>query len=118
MGLTADIYRSSRYDSEQNLCYGDSVVLLVNVSGPTEPEDTSAMPCLLLPGNVPGSVKVVPAILDATDEWAAYDDPACKPAMFGGTYVSGDSRFSRAVEALLGHPWYGAVALHDRMERW
>lgn len=37
--------------------------------------------------------------------------------MMGGCYVStSDSRFSRAVEDLLGHRFYGAVPLHDRFE--
>lgn len=37
--------------------------------------------------------------------------------MFGGCYIAtSDSRFSREVERVLGSPFYGAVALHDRWE--
>lgn len=37
--------------------------------------------------------------------------------MMGGSYAGTcDSRFSRMVEALTGHPWHGAVAVHDRYE--
>lgn len=37
--------------------------------------------------------------------------------MMGGSYAGTcDSRFSRMCEELAGHPWYGAVAVHDRYE--
>lgn len=37
--------------------------------------------------------------------------------MSGGCYVSTcDSRFTRAVEHILGHNFYGAIPLHDRSE--
>lgn len=43
--------------------------------------------------------------------------PEGKCAMSGGAFVSTtDSRFSEAIEKLLGHGFYGAIALHDRYE--
>ena len=37
--------------------------------------------------------------------------------MMGGSYAGTcDSRFSRMCERLTGHPWHGAVAVHDRYE--
>jgi len=37
--------------------------------------------------------------------------------MSGGCYISThDSRFSEAVEHILGHRFYGAIPLHDRSE--
>jgi len=36
---------------------------------------------------------------------------------FGGNFAaSSDSRFSQACRELLGHHFYGAVAIHDRVE--
>lgn len=37
--------------------------------------------------------------------------------MMGGSYAGTcDSRFTRMCEELTGHPWHGAVAVHDRYE--
>lgn len=37
--------------------------------------------------------------------------------MMGGSYAgTSDSRFTRMCEELTGHPWHGAVAVHDRYE--
>jgi hypothetical protein len=37
--------------------------------------------------------------------------------MFGGNYAAAsDSRFSELCEKLLGTSFYGAVAIHDRVE--
>lgn len=37
--------------------------------------------------------------------------------MMGGSYAgTSDSRFSRMCQSLTGHPWHGAVAVHDRFE--
>jgi hypothetical protein len=37
--------------------------------------------------------------------------------MMGGCYVgTSDSRWSRLMDFLQGHPFYGALALHDRVE--
>lgn len=37
--------------------------------------------------------------------------------MMGGSFAgTSDSRFSEMCAALTGHPWHGAVAVHDRYE--
>lgn len=37
--------------------------------------------------------------------------------MMGGSYAgTSDSRFSKMCAELTGHPWHGAVAVHDRYE--
>lgn len=47
------------------------------------------------------------------------DIKGCAGPMMGGSYAgTSDSRFSRMVKALTGHPWHGAVAVHDRYETW
>ena len=39
--------------------------------------------------------------------------------MMGGSYAGTcDSRFTRMCESMTGHPWHGAVAVHDRYESW
>ena len=43
----------------------------------------------------------------------------CCGPMMGGSYAgTSDSRFTRMCEHLTGHPWHGAVAVHDRFETW
>lgn len=37
--------------------------------------------------------------------------------MFGGNYVAGDSRFSELAANQLGHSFYGAIPVHDRVEK-
>jgi hypothetical protein len=36
----------------------------------------------------------------------------------GGNHATGDSRFTEAVEQLIGQHFYGAVSIHDRIEEW
>ena len=105
MGLRINVYRdadgvdctaggvSSRYSS----------LTVVNVEGPVEPNECA--PAVKLVKGALGSVRLVP--VEAGD----------RHTMFGGNYGStSDSRFSSAVERILGHRFYGAVAIHDRIE--
>ena len=79
-------------------------VCITNVEGPFEP--SAEYPAVRLERNVFNSVRVVPESI-----------PDGRPVMFGGCFVhTSDSRFSRAVELILGQRFYGAVALHDRVE--
>jgi hypothetical protein len=51
------------------------------------------------------SVKVIPE--EAEGKWT----------MMGGNYAAtSDSRFSDKIEEMLGHGFYGAVPIHDRVE--
>ena len=45
------------------------------------------------------------------------EGPFDQHTMDGGNFAaSSDSRFSQACRELLGHHFYGAVAIHDRVE--
>lgn len=148
MGLIAEIFKHPMFA----MCSAGGVsetfdkLTLVNVDGPFDP--TPDRPAaLLLPGNVSGTAKVVPAESVRTcvtcgarageggvaepicndngrggghryvDHWRALSPGGAGP-MAGGAFVhTSDSRFSRAVEDVVGHRFYGAVALHDRWEK-
>lgn len=119
MGLIAEIYKSDLGDcSNDGLSGSHTQVTIVNVDGPFKP--TPERPAVMLvQGNVAGTVKVVPAALATADgEYLPLvrDGDKTVGPMMGGCYVSGDSRFTEAVERLLGHRFYGAVPLHDRFE--
>ena len=101
---------SSQYD---HLC-------VMNVSGPFQPRhpdtgDITAYPVILEKGPM-NTVRLVPAALDSLFE---NDDlePTGEWTMMGGNYAAtSDSRFAQAIETILGHSFYGAVAIHDRVE--
>lgn len=106
MGLRISVFRdtASQYDCTLNgVSSRYTQLTVVNVDGPAEPSDDA--PAVRLERGPMGSVRLVPE--EAGDSWT----------MFGGNYGSTcDSRFSRAIESLLGHRFYGAVAIHDRVE--
>lgn len=112
MGLIANIYRSE-HNSSLNVFGSFTRVTLVNVDGPFDPSP-DAPAAMLCPGNARDTVVIRPV------EVLAVDDPKkSKPlrGMMGGAYVAtSDSRFAEAVEKMLGQNFYGAVALHDRVE--
>jgi hypothetical protein len=63
----------------------------------------------LVRGNSPGTVKIIPAGPDG--------QPAPGWSMFGGNFAhTSNAPFGRAVEAITGGKFYGAVAIHDRFE--
>jgi len=107
MGLIASVYKdsSSNYDCTLNgVTNRFSRVCIVNVDGPFKPRDDC--PAVMLePGYWPGTVMIRPLEVYG------------KQSMFGGNFIStSDSRFSRAIEKITGHPFYGAVPIHDRVE--
>ena len=111
MGLFVNVYRTSGPDCT---CNGMSArfdrLCLVNVDGPFEPDDKA--PAALLVQNGPGIVRIVPAIREPGG-WVA----ARAWHMMGGNYAAtSDGRFRDAVEAITLEPFYGAVAIHDRVE--
>lgn len=105
MGLIAQIYHPDGGDcSNGGLSSKTSKVCIVNIEGPFEPS-VDAPAVLLVPGFGSGFARIIPANMGAIH------------TMFGGCFVAtSDSRFSNAVELLTGLPFYGAVALHDRVE--
>ena len=117
MGLRVTIYKDKGQTwSNGGVSERVDQLTLVNVEGPSEP--TEDAPAAMLLPNAMRTVRVIPA-LRVNDGWVplgATGDKTVGP-MAGGAYVaSSDSRFSEAVEKLLGHTFYGAVALHDRYE--
>ena len=117
MGLTVSIYRNSLYSKCANGGISErvSTLTITNVDGPFEPAD-HAPAALLVPGNLPGTVKVIPV---EDDEKTA---DTHTPYMSGGTFVAtSDSRWDAAIRKITGEKMYtaiDAVALHDRKDTW
>ena len=71
---------------------------------PADDKTPADVPVMVLEAHHAGCVRLRPA---GEKRWC----------MFGGNFAhSSDSRFSEAIEKLLGHRFYGAVAIHDRIE--
>lgn len=108
MGLYASVYRSD-YDCTLNKFYGAKQLFIVNAEGPFTYQDGDF--AALIVSNARETVKLVPAYL-SEGQWLPNTN-----GMFGGTYATtSDSRFSDAVERVLGARLYGAIAIHDRFE--
>jgi len=114
MGMIVYVYR----DAELGDCTLGGIsskanrLCIVNVEGPFKPDAT--MPgAVLIRGNSPGTAKIVPTI---------EPQPGCytrtnRHTMFGGNFAAtSDSRFNAAIVHITGHPFHGAVAIHDRIE--
>ena len=107
MGLIVYIYR----DRQLGDCTNGGIsatadrLTLVNVPGPSEPDETA--PAAILESHAPGCLRIVPQELKDLGAW---------PMMGGNFAHTSDSRFAGACERLLGHWFYGAVAIHDRTE--
>ena len=119
MGMIASIYRSD-YDCHLNAFHGSKQVCVVNVEGPFEPNDRKPA-AMLIPHNCFGDeigkrmAIIVPCKKNDKDEWEPI--PSWE-RMFGGSFCdTSDSRFSQAVRGMLGVNFYGAVPIHDRIER-
>lgn len=82
------------------------------------------VPKVLRAGDAPVVIQVryvfsTPTLALVPLEWdAEAQDWFYRPGtMMGGNYAaSSDSRFSELAAELLGHPFYGALAIHDRRE--
>jgi hypothetical protein len=114
MGLIIDVYRNAGRNTDCTLGGISSIYsefTVVNIDGPFHPK--SHRPAVFLEKHVSGCLRIVPAIVN--DDGTYFKDP--RSAMMGGNYAAtSDSRFSEACEHLLGHRFYGAVAVHDRYE--
>tara|TARA_R100000005_G_C4994339_1_gene201343 strand:- start:582 stop:911 length:330 start_codon:yes stop_codon:yes gene_type:complete len=79
---------------------------ITNISAPFSPSTEYPSAELVLQENIFGkTVKIVPTEIGK------------RHSMFGGNYgATSDSRFSDMVEDMLGHSFYGAVPIHDRVE--
>jgi len=106
MGIRVTVYRSPYGDSSNG---GPSSRVaeftVVNCDGPFEPDAKS--PAAVLQVGPNNSIRLVPQSVLDSKKWY----------MFSGNYAgASDSRFTRAIEKLLGQSFYGAVAIHDRVE--
>ena len=109
MGLLVSIYR------DESDCTNDGVtspkrgyrgLCLTNVDGPFDPDSEYPAAKLVKNEYTHGdTVVVVPE--EVEDKWS----------MDGGNYAAtSDSRFNEAIEKMLGHNFYGALPVHDRVE--
>ena len=108
MGLNVNIYKCSKFgDCTLNGVSSRDIegLCLTNVEGPFEPSDH--YPAAQLKKGPFNSLHIKPA-------WNEDEH-----TMDGGNFAaSSDSRFSEACRELLGHHFYGAVAIHDRVENY
>lgn len=114
MGLIVNIYRGNHRDcTNGGISSKVRGLCIVNIKGPFEP--TELNPAALLVGHptIKGIARIVPAVwIDVPGAWYELNG-----TMAGGNYAAtSDSRFTGAVEAITGHPFYGAVSVHDRIE--
>jgi len=113
MGLRVSIIgdRNSKYGDSSNGGVSSKVdeLTIINIGGPFEATE-NAPAAMLVMGNIPNSVKIIPSAGYATERRAG--------PMMGGCYVTtSDSRFSDKLESM-GMPRGMAVPLHDRWETW
>lgn len=112
MGLVIDVFRrpADRDFSLGGVSGQHTELTVVNIDGPFEPNPSR--PAVILESHVPGCLRIVPA------EKLGNGYVKIKPrTMMGGNYGAAcDSRFGEACEKLLGHTFYGAVPIHDRVE--
>jgi len=108
MGLLVDVYKNGKYDCTNGGVSARNIkgLCLTNVSGPFDPsDDYPAAKLVKQTFGFGSSVKVIPE--EAEGKWT----------MMGGNYAAtSDSRFSDKIEEMLGHGFYGAVPIHDRVE--
>src|SRR6185312_3790952 len=104
MGLLIYVYRKPLGDCTLDVISSRYTRLCVsNIEGSFVP--SSDYPEVILHSHVRGCLRLVPP--DYKTRWYTT----------GGNYgATSDSRFSEACEKLLGHEFYGAVAIHDRYE--
>lgn len=107
MGLIVNVFRAADVQdcTRNGVSARHSTLCVINVDGPFQPAPDA--PAVLLDTRVKGALRLVPL-----DEYAAG-----KWLMFGGNFAHcSDARFTEACERILGHAFYGAVAIHDRVE--
>tara|TARA_Y100000004_G_scaffold185354_1_gene235446 strand:+ start:398 stop:727 length:330 start_codon:yes stop_codon:yes gene_type:complete len=109
MGLHINIYKCNRYGDCTNggvSSWDIKGLCITNVDGPFNPCDKYPSAELVTQKNFHRkTIKIVPTHVGD------------RHSMFGGNYgATSDSRFSDTVERMLGHSFYGAVPIHDRVE--
>jgi hypothetical protein len=128
MGLSISVYRNVERGLDGDCTNGGissrfGKLVVVNCDGPSEP--SADAPPVLLVSHVVGCLALVPAHKNAAGDWVKVPSWT----MMGGNYgATSDSRFGEKARELLaehykvrGRPvgrvdFYGAVAIHDRIE--
>lgn len=117
MGLTAYILKhNGNSSSNGGVSAAHNEVTIVNAEGPATPT-RERPPVMIVYGNLPGTVKAVPAEEITPGVFVTGSASGRVGPMHGGTFIeSSDSRFGELVEKLGGQRFGGPVALHDRFE--
>jgi hypothetical protein len=112
MGMLISVYR--RADDTDCSLNGISNrhtrLCVVNVDGPFKPDIDA--PAVRLDQHTKGCLCLVP-VIPAGAGWQLAPGDAMMGGNYGGT---SDSRFCEKCEIILGHRFYGLVAIHDRFE--
>tara|TARA_R100001082_G_scaffold110002_1_gene88601 strand:+ start:1524 stop:1850 length:327 start_codon:yes stop_codon:yes gene_type:complete len=108
MGLFIYIYKDNLGDCTNNGISSKKIkgLTITNINGPFKPcKDYPAAKLILQKFSFGNSVKIVA------------EKDINKHTMFGGNYgATSDSRFNEAIKKMLGHNFYGAIPIHDRIE--
>lgn len=109
MGMIVTVFKDSDLNGDYSLdgiSSRFSRFCVINVDGPFHPDDNTP-PVRLVKGHNASTVHLIPTEEETKGKWV----------MFGGNFAStSDSRWYRAIEALIENHFYGAVAIHDRIE--
>lgn len=108
------VYRNGEDCTNNGISKKHDTLTVVNVDGPFDP--TPERPAVMLAQHptMPGICRIVPVIPHVGKPGSFIAIPG---TMMGGNYAAtSDSRWSAAVEKCVGHRFYGAVAIHDRIE--
>jgi hypothetical protein len=110
MGIIANIFSNEgRRDSLSVLPERARAVCVINADGPFEPSVECPPVMVMKAAGASGCARIVPVNAAGVVQAGV---------SFGGRYIaSSDRRFGEAVERACGQHFYGAVALHDRLER-
>lgn len=115
MGLIINVFRNPLGDCTNNgVSARHQELVVVNVSGPFDPLHNHEDAVILerTAGGHAGCAALYPAVF-AGSRWVKAPGWWMMGGNFGHT---SDSRFTRVIEDLIGQPFYGAVAIHDRRE--
>ena len=106
MGLKVSVFRHGNYDcTNGGISSKASELCIVNLPGSAEPSEDCPAARLIV--RSPCGKPILSIVPDGEERWT----------MFGGNYAAcSGNGFSDACSKLLGHKFYGAVAIHDRVE--
>lgn len=105
MGLNVKIFRSDSDCTNGGISSKAAELCIVNLPGRDEPSEDCPAARLIV--RSPCGKPLLTIVPDGEERWT----------MFGGNYAAcSGNGFSKSCSDLLGHEWYGAVAIHDRVE--